>query len=107
MDTSAEEKLTEVGGTLLGDPVRSFPGLVSVAKRLHEIQSEVAGLEKASYELKQVRATLLLNFGNTSHNRYGFTIEDNSSTVNLLLTVLTELWRRAYRVGEPVGAEKE
>lgn len=42
-------------------------------------------------ELRSIRATLLVNFGDTKHNRYGFTIKDEGSTHTMMMDVLRGL----------------
>lgn len=79
-------------GTVIGEKGKPFPGLVTLAKKLHEASREAATLEAQAYEVGQIRATLLLNFGDTKHNRYGFSIGDsNDSTHALLMIVLEQL----------------
>lgn len=98
----AEQVVGAELGTKLGDTPRTFPGLAPVAKKLSELQSEVARLEAAKYELDSIRATLLLNFGQLPE-RYGFTISDQGSTQALMLTVLQTLVQRCI----PLGSKPE
>lgn len=79
-------------GALLGEKPRPYPGLAPVAKRLHDMMADLAKLEKSAYELDQIRATLLLNFGSTDKNHYGFRVADSGSTIDILMSVLTQLW---------------
>ena len=90
-------------GTPLGEPVRSFPGLAPVAKQLSDIQSKVAQLEAAKYELDSIRATLLLNFAPMG------LVDSPISTHEMLMGVLVQLTHRAgWGVGGwGVGAKKE
>lgn len=49
---------------------------------------------RATDELRSIRATLLVNFGKTEHNRYGFVLSDNGSTHNMMLVALERLTER-------------
>lgn len=59
--------------------------------KLLEINKEQ---QSKCHELAEIRATLLLNFGDTKYNKYGIKIEDKGSTLNLLLEVLKKLTER-------------
>ncbi len=59
---------------------------------------------KATDQLRTIRATLLVNFGNTKHNRYGFTIEDRGSTHDLMYQVLDKLTSGKFEPAPTVKA---
>lgn len=76
-------------GVPLGQKPRPFPGLAPVSHRLAELQSEVTRLEAAKYELDQIRATILVNFGPLAPRNFGLTLADTSvSTLALVLATL-------------------
>lgn len=78
-------------GCLIGETPRDWPGLSPLSKKLHDLQKEVQGLEESDHALGSIRATLLLNFGNTEHNRHWFVLKDEGTTLSLLMKVLGEL----------------
>ncbi len=60
-------------------------------EHLEKIRAHISVIEGKSWELDGIRATLLVNFGATERNTYGFQIEDKGSTHNLMVEVLTKL----------------
>lgn len=72
----------------------TFPGLAPVSKKLSELTHEVAGLERAAWELDQICGLLLLNFGDTPQNTYGFRLVRPRTTLEALIFVLHELAAR-------------
>ncbi len=67
---------------------------------LAELACRVAVLESAEDELGEVRATLLVNFGDVPRNRYGFTIANEGRTLTMLVRVLEQLTQKGA-VHEP------
>lgn len=72
-------------GTALGQKDLTFPGLAPVSKKVAALQSEVAELEAAKWELEHVRATLMLNFPTAVRGATGGT------TSAMLMAVLESL----------------
>lgn len=100
MTQNMDQKECEFLGTIVGQKHRPFPGLASLAHKLSDLSREVAQLEGDAYELKQIRATLLLNFGwGSSHNNYDFAIKEDQTTLEMLMFILEECCKPAPRVG--------
>ncbi len=57
------------------------------------LSQRVADLEKAESELAEIKATLWLNFGDTSRNKSGFVIR-RQKTIGMLMEVLERLTQK-------------
>ena len=52
---------------------------------------------EACRELNQIRATLIVNYGeNQKHNKSGFTIKDEGTTLNMMIAVLERLTEKRH-----------
>lgn len=104
-----EANANEEIGSVIGQPVRLTPGLTLISQQIQQgaakLVSQVASLEAAGHELSQIRATLLVNFGPTRHNRYGFTVLDSpgESTHSLLFGILQQLTQTRGQGNEPAA----
>lgn len=85
------KSVNELLGAVIGEhtTLQPYPGLAPLAHKLSDLVKQAIELERESYELRQIRATLLLNFGvNSPHNRYGVGVTDDLSTIHMLIRVL-------------------
>ncbi len=46
---------------------------------------------ESEHQLDTIRATLLINFGESKHNTYGFVVADEGTTLDMLVSVLRKL----------------
>src|SRR5688500_4822860 len=65
------------------------------SKAIGQFLEKITGVTcPAEDQLKVIRNTLLLNFGNSPHNTHGFKVLDNGTTFGILLEVLEHLTNR-------------